>query len=110
MIRVIHHNERVYTPWEVYVGRPSPLGNPFSHIKTTVPTFRVLTREEAIINYREWLAERVAKGDFKVMQALSELVLVHAKYRQLDLVCWCHPRPCHANVIAKYLSERIIRP
>lgn len=108
MIRVIHHHQKTNQPWEVYVGRPSPLGNPFSPIETRVPTFRVRDREEAVANYRVWLRERIEVGDVKVRKALEELRAVHTKYQKLDLVCWCHPQLCHASVLREYLMTGAI--
>lgn len=64
----------------VYVGRPSKWGNPFVIGKDG-------TREEVIDRYERWLLlESRLVGD------LEEL-------RGRDLVCWCAPEPCHADVL-----------
>lgn len=108
MIRVLHHNQKVNQPWEVYVGRPSPLGNPFSPVATRIPTFRVRDRDEAIANYRAWLRERIQVGDVKVRKALEELKALYVQHQKLDLICWCHPKPCHASILREYLMKGTI--
>lgn len=102
-IEVIHHRNMTDDPWMVYVGRPSVLGNRFSHQRTAVPTYRVASREEAILNYRMWLVERIKVGDLKVCQALEDLRSVLREQGRLTLVCWCYPLPCHADVLKRYL-------
>jgi hypothetical protein len=66
----------------VYVGRPAKWGNPFV-------IGRDGTREEVIERYRRWIKE----GD-------GRRLLVHVgELRDRDLVCWCAPRRCHAEVL-----------
>ncbi len=67
----------------VYVGRPSKWGNPF---KIGVDG----TREEVIAKYREWLPT----------QHLN-LVELWGK----DLVCWCAPLHCHADVLLELAAK-----
>lgn len=89
-------------PFDVYIGRgpcprtgePGRWGNPFSHRPSTVAgVTAVATREEAIRRYAEWLwaeldAERIS---------LKDLAELHGK----TLGCWCAPRPCHGEVLAR---------
>ena len=82
-------------PRRVYVGRPSPLGNPW-------PLGRDGSREQVIARYRRWLWQRLQQADSPQRQALEEL-LGHARRQPLVLLCWCHPLPCHAQVIRNAL-------
>lgn len=75
----------------MYVGRPSKWGNPYSHHAGKFVKYRVRTREEAVAAYRRWLAE-TAEGSRIAAQAREEL-------RGKDLVCWCAPEACHADVL-----------
>ena len=50
-------------------------------------------REEAIERYRRWLWRRIREGEV----SLEELAGLHGK----TLACWCHPKPCHCNVLAR---------
>lgn len=76
-------------PW-VYVGRGTPLGNPFT-VGEHGPA--------ALDMYRAWLRERVEMGDAAVMKALRSITAEH------HLVCSCAPRPCHAGVIVEVWAE-----
>jgi hypothetical protein len=64
----------------VYVGRPSKWGNPFV-------IGRDGTREEVVAKYRAWIVRQPA-----LVAALHEL-------RGKNLVCWCAPERCHAEVL-----------
>jgi hypothetical protein len=77
-------------PFDVYVGRPSKWGNPYSHLSGhTRARFRTETREEAIAKYEEWLDQQP-----ELLAALPEL-------RGKILSCWCAPQACHAEVLAR---------
>ena len=70
-----------------YVGRPSKWGNPY---KMTGSGVTKIDRANAIENYRKWLECRlVIEPDF--------LTPLQGK----DLVCWCSPLPCHADILIK---------
>ena len=114
MITVV--NRRTYTgPWDetvVYVGRPTPLGNPFTHLAVahTKAEHHVATREEAISSYRVWLrtALRVPFSEGRV--AFQTLVDLRFRHGHLTLVCWCAPLPCHAHVLAEEVMRWIEGP
>ncbi len=53
--RVVHCQRDKF---DVYIGRPSKWGNPFSHKSGTLAQFRVATREEAVARYREWFPQQ----------------------------------------------------
>lgn len=94
MTKVVNCNKETY---DVYIGRPSKWGNPFTHIsdKKTKAQFITNSREEAIEAYRSWITE----GDGKhLLNDLSEL-------RGKILGCWCHPKSCHGDVLVDLLSE-----
>jgi hypothetical protein len=72
----------------VYVGRPSPLGNPFILKKES-------DRSHILEQYRKYLWEKIQARDETILQALSSL-------KDDDtLICWCHPKPCHAEIIIR---------
>ena len=50
-------------------------------------------REEVIERYRRWLWQRIREGEV----SLEGLASLHGKV----LACWCHPKPCHCNVLAR---------
>ena len=82
-------------PFDVYIGRPSVWGNPFSHKAGTLAKYRVETVAEAITRYREWLVAQPRLVD----RARKEL-------RGKVLGCWCKTKknpeaPCHGDVLAE---------
>lgn len=87
-----HHGEP--PGLNIYVGRGSPLGNPF-----TVELQPGETREQAapriLDAYKRWLWTRIKAGDRAVLGALDSIADDHY------IVCSCWPRHCHAEVIVK---------
>lgn len=86
MTHVVHCKRERY---DIYIGRPSKWGNPFSHLPGTLAQFTVRTRSEAVARYREWVVTQP-----ELMAALREL-------KGKVLGCWCHPRECHGDVLAE---------
>lgn len=76
-------------PFDVYVGRPSPFGNPFVPHS---PGERLTVIEQ----YRQWFIRKL-KADATFAAQVDEL-------RGKRLGCHCAPQPCHAAVIAAYLN------
>ena len=69
----------------LYVGRGTPLGNPY-----TVKEHG----EEALSLYRTHLWEKIRVRDKDVLRALASITW------DTHLVCSCAPKPCHADIIA----------
>jgi hypothetical protein len=92
MTRVVNRRREAF---DVYIGRPSPWGNPFSHMPDTLAEFRVASRAEAVARFREWFT---AQPDL-VERAQREL-------RGKVLGCWCKPASCHGDVIAEIIDGR----
>lgn len=81
--------------FDVYVGRPSPFGNPFSHRPGTLATYRVRTRDAAIARFEEWL-----------MTDPELIARVRRELRGKVLGCWCAPdKACHAEILARVANE-----
>ena len=86
-------NKHHKVPYDVYVGRPTRWGNPFSHLSSTLAEFRVATRSDAIKAHRDWLFERILVNP----TLLSEIAPLKGK----RIACWCSPLPCHADTLAE---------
>ena len=93
MCNVVHCKKESY---DIYIGRPSKWGNPFTHIKgNTKAEFIVDTREDSIKAYEEW----ITTGDGKhLLKNLTEL-------KGKILGCWCKPKSCHGDVLIKLLDQ-----
>lgn len=79
--RVLNKRDGYYDTLEdIYVGRPTKWGNPF-------PMRGEATRQTVIDRYRDWIQTQP-----HLMSQLGEL-------RGHNLVCWCAPLPCHADIL-----------
>lgn len=70
----------------VYVGRPSVYGNPFK--------IGEYGREGCIRKYEEML-----------LSSPALMLSVREKLKGKNLMCWCSPKACHADVLMKYANE-----
>jgi len=64
----------------VYVGRPTEWGNPYKMPQDG-------DREEVVRRYREWASCEPQRSR------------IRAELSGKDLVCWCAPKACHADVL-----------
>jgi hypothetical protein len=91
-------NRKNYKGPGEYIGRPSPLGNPFK----ITPNF---SREDVIFRYRKWIYEAIKNKDEKVVNELKRLLKMLKENGKLILICWCAPLSCHGDVIAEVLEQ-----
>lgn len=68
--------------FDIYIGRPSKWGNP-------IKLMRESERQQVLDQYEEWLMKQP-----ELLAALPEL-------RGRVLGCWCAPRLCHGDVLAR---------
>jgi len=86
--RVLNKKHDPIPDGAVYIGRPSPFGNPFKIGPDG-------DRATVIERYRAWL--------------LSQPDLVARARRELagkDLVCWCAPLACHGDVLIEIANAK----
>ena len=88
--RVVHCKKE---PYDVYIGRPSKWGNPYSHKEGTKAEFVVETRKEAVEKYEDYLRK-------------SGLIDDIAQLEGKVLGCWCKPKACHGDVLVRLLDEK----
>ena len=98
MPRVLNKRIHGIPEGAVYVGRPSPWGNPYSHMEGTLAKYKVASRDEAVDAYERALLRKFER-DPDAKRRLQEAL------RGKDLVCWCAPLRCHADVLLKYANE-----
>jgi len=90
-MKVVHCKKE---PYDVYIGRPSKWGNPFSYKTGTLAKFKVSNKEESISEYEKWI--------LKQPDLLKDLHELEGK----TLGCWCRPLSCHGDVLIKLVNER----
>ncbi len=77
-------------PYDTYIGRGSPFGNPFVIGKDG-------WREEVIEKYRIYFNERI-KNDSGFRELVNGL-------KDKTLGCYCHPKKCHGDIIKEWLDK-----
>ena len=105
-IKIINHHQLCFEENE-YIGRGSPLGNPFSHKENTKAVVVVESREKAIEMYAKYLLEQIQEGNQSVIDEMDRLAHIAMTKGKLVLRCYCAPKPCHGDVIRKVLLEAI---
>lgn len=82
------------SPYDVYIGRGSKWGNPYTHLtRPTAALFKCDTREEAIEEYRYYILKKP-----ELLECLHEL-------KGKVLGCWCKPLSCHGDVLEELVKE-----
>lgn len=87
--RVVHCKREAF---DVYIGRPSPLGNPW----------RVLNesgRARAIAQFESYARDAIANS----AKFAASVKALHGK----TLGCWCAPKACHGDVLLKLSAELV---
>lgn len=82
-----------------YIGRPSPLGNPF---RIGVDG----SRDVVIDLYARWLDQKIQEQDSAICGELERLRRI-AENGTLRLACWCAPLRCHGDEIADRIAAAI---
>ena len=81
----------------IYIGRGSPLGNPFvMHTEED--------RNVVCDKYEEWFNKQVQEGNTHILKELRRIYLL-AKIQDIVLGCYCSPKRCHGETIKKFLDK-----
>ena len=90
MIPKVVHCKR--EEFDVYIGRGSRWGNPYSHKVGTLAEHVVGSRTEAIQKFEEYLL-----SNEELMASLPDL-------KGKTLGCWCKPKTCHGDILLRYAN------
>lgn len=89
---------------DVYIGRPSPLGNPYPEkiwgrkpcIELfSVEFFKLISTKKNTENLRYNAVRRV----------LKDIYLSHKAGKHVRLICWCYPEECHGDIIKSFIER-----
>ncbi len=83
MTKVVHCKKESY---DIYIGRPSKWGNPFTIGKDG-------NRDDVILQYIDWLMNQT-----ELLNNLDEL-------KGKTLGCWCFPNKCHGDILAELVND-----
>lgn len=86
-------------PYDVYIGRGSKWGCPFTVIKDrpTLAKEIVDSKEEALAKYKEYVLNSP-----ELMESLDEL-------DGKTLGCFCKPEPCHGDVLLELIAQKKLK-
>lgn len=85
MPRVLNKRTDYIPPNAIYVDRPSRWGNPYI-------IGRDGTREEVIEKFKKYILTTREGANLSALKGV-------------DLVCWCSPKPCHADILLEKANE-----
>lgn len=84
MVNVVHCKRE---PFDIYIGRPSKWGNPFSIGKDG-------NRQQVIEKYSKWI------------QSQPNLLIALPELKNKVLGCWCSPQACHGDILTKLANPQ----
>lgn len=93
-------------PYDIWVGRPGPFGNPFSHLHTecTTAQFKAVSKYDSVRKHAAWIREPEQKELVKRIKAELEGKV---------LACACDSNNiqrgmCHAVTLARIADRRFV--
>lgn len=88
----------------------SILGNPFTDKKLskTLAIFQVKSREEAIEKYSDYFDSQYGHNK-EFTNLIDEIYGKYKSGETIYLECYCAPLPCHGDIIAEKLQQRLLR-
>lgn len=78
---------------DVYCGRPSKWGNPYSHKDNTLAIYKTKSRRESLQLYKEYI---LSNSD--LLDSLYEL-------KGKKLGCWCKQKTCHVDILVELVNN-----
>jgi len=81
----------------VYIGRGSPLGNPFVIGKDG-------NRDEVCDKYEAYFEQQLKRSGSSVEKEIRRLKALLEEHGMLKLGCFCAPQRCHGDTIKKHLE------
>jgi hypothetical protein len=91
MPRVLNKHKDIIPPNAVYVGRPTIYGNPFA-------ISRGSTREQVVTAHKELILSIIESNPGFLDQLKADLA-------GRDLICFCAPLPCHADILLELANS-----
>lgn len=85
---------------DFYIGRGSPLGNPY-------PIGPHAHRAVVIAQYEGWITDKIKANNPQVIKELNMIAGFVLRGETIRLVCFCAPKPCHGDVLKKLICDAI---
>lgn len=103
MTEVVVRNKSTYKrkdgDYPIYIHRGYTLGNPFRIGLDG-------TREEVIDKFKNLFLEKISSDtQFRRYVDTYKFGIKTEFCKRLVLLCYCHPKPCHGDIIKEYLTD-----
>lgn len=100
-----HFGDNVYL-----IHRPHVLSNPYTEIKDkqTKAMYVVPTREEAIQRFSHYYDIMYGRN-VAFTKVADEIYEKYCRGEEILLGCYCHPKPCHGEVIISKMQARLMK-
>lgn len=97
-------------PNNVYIGRGSVLGNPYTHDgkKSSLAKLSFKTREEAINAYKSYF-QVMYENDLEFKLTIDQIYNKYKNGEDIYLQCFCKPLECHGDFIKEFLEKKLIK-
>jgi hypothetical protein len=97
-------------PNNVYIGRGSVLGNPYTHDgkKSSLAKLSFKTREEAINAYKLYF-QVMYENDLEFKLTIDQIYNKYKNGEDIYLQCFCKPLECHGDFIKEFLEKKLIK-
>ena len=108
-INIVNKKTHKPTAFDIYIGRGSALGNPFTYItdRATKAEFLVSSRDECIRRYDSWLKQQIQNRNKTVIGQLNSIAMLLRGNGTVNLVCYCAPLACHGEVVKRIVEKAL---
>ncbi|MFS1428590.1 DUF4326 domain-containing protein [Vibrio splendidus] len=97
-------NKKTHEPkngWiDVYIGRGSPLGNPYPITPTD-------SRRKVCKKYEKYFNERVVILGDPVREEVKRIFRLVMAGENINLICYCFPLQCHGETLLDFLTRHL---
>ena len=109
-IKVVNKSVHAPTDSDVYIGRGSNLGNPYTSkdLGKTKAEFQATNKEESLNSYKDYLNQKIKSGNNIICDELNKIYLMSLK-GDVNLVCYCAPKGCHGDIIKGIVTAKLIK-
>ena len=110
-LKIVNKYRHEPTSDDVYIGRGSLFGSPYSHLPSEKENVTLCdTREEAIDAYKKYFHDIIDSCGCKHKQFKGQLREMIVKLKlggEINLICFCKPKACHGDVIKDYILTQL---
>ena len=110
-ITVVNKYKHEATSDDVYIGRGSFFGNPYSHLPSEHKDIASCeSREEALELFKAYFDDITSSCGCKhkgFKNTIRKMVVKLKLGQEINLVCYCKPKACHGDIIRNYILTQI---